>query len=109
MLKGVKSNFKFSNLTNHTDNTKTQYEKQNYIILIQYYIIRIIENIHNKNIDELNKHKFKAKNKNKYVVKHNSSLMIDGLKKIIPDIINAKNDKNILFKYSNNFISKINI
>lgn len=108
-FKILKSNFKFSNLTNHTDNTKTQYEKQNYIILIQYYIIRIIENIHNKNIDELNKHKFKAKNKNKYVVKHNSSLMIDGLKKIIPDIINAKIDKNILFKYSNNFISKINI
>ena len=60
--------------------------KQNYIILTQYYIIRIVENIYNKNIDELNKHKFNIKNKNKYVVKHSNSLMINGLKKIIHDI-----------------------
>ena len=108
-FKILKSNFKFSNLINHTNNTKTQYEKQNYIILTQYYIIRIVENIYNKNIDELNKHKFNIKNKNKYVVKHSNSLMINGLKKIMHDIINGKINKNILFKYSQHFISKINI
>ncbi len=106
-FKILKSNFKFSNLINHTNNTKTQYEKQNYIILTQYYIIRIIENIVNKNINELNKHKFNVKNK--YVIKHSNSLMINGLKKIIHDVINSKIDKNILLKYSKHFIKKINI
>ncbi len=35
--------------------------------------------------------------------------MIEGLKKISHDIINGKINKNTLFKYSSNFISKINI
>ena len=66
-------------ISKYLDNIKIQYEKQNYIILTQYYIIRIIENILNKNVNDLNKHKFN--NKNKYIVKHNTSLMIEGLKK----------------------------
>ena len=108
-FKILKSNFKFSNLINHTDKTKIQYHKQNYVILTQYYIIRIIENILIKNINKLNEHKFNKKNKNKYVFKNNNSLMIEGLKKIINDIINAKINKNILFKFTQHFVKKINI
>ena len=82
-FKILKSNYKFDNLISHTEEkTKNQYNKQYLIILIQYYIIRIIENIFNKNTDDLNKHKFNKKNKNKYVVKYNNALMTDGLKNI---------------------------
>lgn len=109
-FKILKLNFKFSNLTLHTKtNTKNQYEKLYNVILIQYYIVRIIENIYNKNNDEFNKHKFKSKNKNKYVIKHNNSLMIKGIIKIISSIINNTINKDILFKYSTNYIVKINV
>ena len=108
-FKILKLNFKFTNMNYHNVNSKTQYEKQYFIILIQYYIIRIIENIYLKNLNDLNKHKFNKNNKNKYVMKHNKSLMIKGLKKIINNIINANINKYLLYQYSNNFISKINI
>lgn len=109
-FKILKSNYKFDNLISHTEEkTKNQYNKQYLIILIQYYIIRIIENIFNKNTDDLNKHKFNKKNKNKYVVKYNNALMTDGLKNIISFIINGTITKEILFKYANNFIKKQNI
>ena len=42
-------------------------------------------------------------------MKHNKSLMIKGLKKIINNIINANINKYLLYKYSNNIISRINI
>jgi hypothetical protein len=108
-FKILKLNFKFTNMNYHNVNSKTQYEKQYFIILIQYYIIRIIENIYLKNLNDLNKYKFNKNNKNKYVMKHNKSLMIKGLKKIINNIINANINKYLLYQYSNNFISKINI
>ena len=108
-FKILKLNFKFTNMNYHNVNSKTQYEKQYFIILIQYYITRIIENIYLKNLNNLNKHKFNKNNKNKYVMKYNKSLMIKGLKKIINNIINANINKYLLYQYSNNFISKINI
>ena len=47
-FKILKLNFKFTNMNYHNINSKTQYEKQYFIILIQYCIIRIIENIYLK-------------------------------------------------------------
>ena len=79
------------------------------IILIEIYIVKLIELIYKKNNDELNEHKYNVKNKNKYVVKYNNSLMVDGLKNIINNIIKSNIDTKILFNYSNNFIKKINI
>jgi len=107
-FKLLKLNFKFSNLICHNKNkTKNQYDKQNYIILIQFYIMRIIENIYNKNINDLNKHKFSVDNKKKYVVKHNISLMIKGLEKIIKHIFNSNVDNIILFNYITKFVKKL--
>lgn len=109
-FKLLKTNFRFSNLTNHAGaNTKTQYHKQNYSILIQYYIVRIIDIIYSSNVDDLNNHKFKKKNKNKYVVKHNNKNMISGLELILKKIIDGVINSNDLYKYSINFIKKINI
>lgn len=109
-FKLLKLNFKFSNLISHNkDKTKNQYDKQNYIILIQYYTMRIIENIYSKNINDLNKHKFSINNKKKYVIKHNVSLMIKGLEKIIKNIVNSNVDNIILFNYITKFVKKINI
>ena len=109
-FKLLKSNYRFSNLTNHTNtNTEIQYHKQNYIILIQYYIVRIIDIIYTSNINDLNKHKFNKKNKNKYVVKHNNKNMILGLELMLKKIIDGDVNSNDLYKYSNNFIKKINI
>jgi hypothetical protein len=109
-FKLLKSNYRFSNLTNHTyTNTKTQYHKQNYIILIQYYIIRIIDIIYTSNINDLNNHKFNKKNKNKYTVKHNNKNMILGLELILKEIIDGNVNSNSLYKYSTYYIKKINI
>jgi hypothetical protein len=77
--------------------------------MIEIYIIRLIELIYNKNNDELNNHKFNKKNKNKYIVKNNDSLMINGIKKIINPIIKSNINGNLLFNYSINYIKKINV
>lgn len=108
-FKLLKSNFKFSNLKEHTKNTLVQYKKKYYTILIQIYIMRLIEIVYDKNIDDLNNHKFNKKNKNKYVVKHNNKLMISGLKTIINSIIKSNNNSDLLFKYQQYYIKKINI
>jgi hypothetical protein len=108
-FKLLKSNFKFSNLKEHTKNTLGQYKKLYCIILIQIYIMRLIEIIYDKNINDLNKHKFNKKNKNQYVVKHNNSLMIKGLKLIINSIIKSNINSDLLLKYSKNYMKKINI
>jgi hypothetical protein len=108
-FKLLKSNFKFSNLKEHTKNTLNQYKKSYYIILILIHVMRLIEIVYDKSINDLNNHKFNKKNKNKYVVKHNNKLMIKGLKKIINLIIKCNLNSDNLFKYSNNYIVKINI
>ena len=56
-------------------------------ILIQYYIIRIIDIIYTSNFNDLNNHKFKKKNKNKSTIKHNNKNMILGLELIHPKLI----------------------
>ena len=60
-FKLIKSNFKFSYLKEHTSKTLIQYKKSYLIIMIEIYIIRLIELIYNKNNDELNNHKFNKK------------------------------------------------
>ena len=108
-FKLIKSNFKFSYLKEHTKKTLIQYKKNYLIIMIEIYIMRLIEFIHNKNNNELNNHKFNKKNKNKYIIKYNDSLMINGLKKIINSIIKSNIDYDLLLNYSNNYIKKINV
>ena len=78
-------------------------------ILIQYYIIRIIDIIYTSNVNDLNNHKFKKKNKNKYTIKHNNKNMILGLELILKEIIDGNVNSNSLYKYSANYIKKINI
>ena len=85
-------------ITHNKEKTKNQYNEQYNIILIQYYISKIIGNIYAKNVDDLNNHKFNKKNKNNYLVKHNQTIMINGLKIIMPNIINANLTKELLFK-----------
>lgn len=108
-FKLIKSNFKFSYLKEHTKKTLIQYKKNYLIVMIEIYIVRLIELIYNKNNDDLNKHKFNKKNKNKYIIKHNDSLMINGLKKIVNSIIKNNIDHNLIYDYSKNYIKKINV
>lgn len=108
-FKLLKSNFKFSNLKEHNKNTLNQYKKQYHIIMIQIYIVRLIELIYEKNYKKLDEPKFNKKNKNKYKVKYNDSLMIEGLKNITDHIIKSKINSKVLMSYSNNYIKVINV
>jgi hypothetical protein len=108
-FKFLKSNFKFSNLKEHTEKTVVQHKKKYFIILIQIYIAKLIEVIYEKNTKKLNNHTFNTKNKNKYVIKYNKSLMITGLKNIVNLIIKHKINKNDLYKYADHFMVSENI
>ena len=108
-FKLLKSNFKFSNLKEHNKNTLNQYKKQYYIIMIQIYIIRSIELIYERNYKKIDNYKSNEKNKNKYKVKYNDTLMIKGLKNIMDLIIKSKINNDNLISYSNNFIKVINV
>jgi hypothetical protein len=109
-FKLLKSNYRFSNLNNHSGvNTETQYHKQNFIILIQYYIVRIIDIIYTTNMNDLNNHELKKKNKHKYVIKHNNKNMILGIETILKQIIDGCINSDNLYKYSTYYIKKINI
>jgi len=64
-------------------------------------ILKKRKKINNENVRFVkheHKYKFNKKNKNNYLAKHNQSLMINGLKIIIPNIINANLTKELLFK-----------
>ena len=108
-FKFIKSNFKFSNLKEHNKKTLNQYKKMYYMILTLTYISRMIENVYEKNVCKIHKYKFKKENKNKYAIKYNKSLMIDGLKNIINNIIKSNINPKLLKKYSNHFLVTTNI
>ena len=108
-FKFLKSNFKFSNLTEHTEKTLSQYNKQYHIIMTEIYMIRLIEMIYEKNKQKIKNYKFEEKNKNKYKVKYNDSLMVSGFKGIIDTIIKSKINKNILNSYAKSYIKVINV
>lgn len=75
--------------------------------MINLYLIRLIECIYDKHNKKNNKENTK-KNKHKYNIKHNNSLMIEGLKKIIHNIIKSSLVHNDLYKYCECFIEKTN-
>ena len=108
-FKLIKSNFKFAYLKEHNSNTIEQYKKKYLIILINLYLIRLIEYVYDK-YNENKKIKYNANKKNKHVynIKYNNSLMIYGLKKIINLIIKGNINGNDLFKYSNSYIKLTN-
>ena len=105
-FKLLKSNFKFACLREHNENTIEQYKKKYLIILIELYLIRLIEYVYDKHHKKNNENK--KKNKYKYNIKNNNTLMINGLKKIINLIIKSSINYNCLNNYCICFIKKTN-
>ncbi len=101
-FKLLKSNFKFAYLREHTKNTIEQYKKKYFVILINLYLMRLIECVYDKN--KKHKTKTKDKNKHKYNIRNNDTLMIEGLKKIINSIINSSINYEQLNNYCNCYI-----
>ena len=108
-FKLIKSNFKFAYLKEHNSNTIEQYKKKYLIILINLYIIRLIEHVYDK-YNKNKKTKYNSNNKNKHIynIKYNNTLMIEGLEKIINPIIKGKINNNDLNKYCNSYIKLTN-
>ena len=107
-FKLLKSNFKFSNLKeHHKNNTSNEYEKLYYSILIIIYISTMIDKI-NEKYNKSVKIK-KNKSKNNYNIKTNKSVLINGIKMILSDIIKGIINKEILLKISQSFLLKMNI
>jgi len=96
-FKLLKYNFKFTNLTEHNKETRTCYLKTYTAILINCILERLFE----LQINSINKET------NKYTIKYNKSLAVNGLKKIIPDIINSNLTTDKLLKYLNCYIDPI--
>ena len=105
-FKLIKSNFKFAVLRTHNKNTIEDYKKKYLVILINLHIIRLIELINEKHYKNKIKKNNKIKNKHKYSVKNNLTLMIDGLKNIIYLIIKQKIDQFKLKSYCECYIIK---
>jgi hypothetical protein len=106
-FKLIKSNFNFACLREHNKNTINQYKKKYLIILINIHLIRLIEYVydkHNKN----NKKKQNVKRNHEYNYKHNNTLMISGLKKIINLVIKSKLKQNDLINYCKCYIKTTN-
>jgi hypothetical protein len=108
-FKFIKYNFNFACLREHTKNTIEQYKKKYLIILINVHLMRLIEYVYDK-YNKKKKQIIKKKNTNKheYNIKHNESLMIHGLKKIINIIIKSKLKKDDLIHYCKNYIENTN-
>jgi hypothetical protein len=109
-FKFIKSNFKFSRLDEHNNkNTKNEYEKLYYSMLINIYLITILEKINNGCIKKLNRKYNKNKNKNEYNTKNNKSLILKGLELILEKIINGKIKTEDFLKIDKNYIKNMNI
>jgi len=65
-FKLIKSNFKFAYLKEHNSNTIEQYKKKYLIILINLYLIRLIEYVYDK-YNENKKTKYDTDKKNKHI------------------------------------------
>jgi len=111
-FKLLKSNFKFSDLKeHHKNNTHYEYSKLYYSILIIIYISLMIDKINDKYNNKITKSlkNNKVKKKNNYNVKTNKSVLVNGIKLILCDIVNGVINKNTLFKISKSFLIKVNI
>lgn len=107
-FKLLKTNFKFEHLKEHNNkNTKEEYSKSYYSILIQIYISYMIKNIYMK-YKTVNKKK-KKYNKNKYDNKINLSLLLSSMKYIIFNIVKGKLEVNELLILSKTFIKNMNV
>lgn len=83
-FKFVKKNFRFSHLIEHNTKTKECYEKLYIIIQIYSLLIDILENIYESHYKKITNNKNINYNKN-----YNKKSMIDGMPKIIENIINC--------------------
>lgn len=107
-FKLIKSNFKFALLREHNEITLTQYKKKYLIILINLYLIRLIEFVYSKN-NKINKNKNKSNkknNKHKYNIKNNNSLLIHGFKNLIEPILKSQLNDKLLLNYINSYLIK---
>ena len=108
-LKFIKYNFKFSRLDEHNKiNTKDEYIKMYYSMLIIIYISMMIDKINNDYIKKTES-KSKSKTKNKYNKKTNKSLLLNGVYLILEKIINSNLETNDLLNINKNFIKRVNI
>ena len=96
-FKLIKKNFKFANLTEHNKKTNECYCKSYIVILINCILERLFELI----IGEPNS------TNNKYKVKYNKSLAINGIKKIILEIITSSLTISQLTNYFKNYFEII--
>ena len=110
-FKFIKYNFKFSRLDEHNKiNTKDEYIKMYYSMLIIIYISMMIDKINNDYIKKTeSESKSKSKTKNKYNKKTNKSLLLNGVYLILEKIINSNLETNDLLNINKNFIKRVNI
>lgn len=90
-FKLVKSNFKFSNMKEHNDETEITYMKSYYIIQTICILEGILEKIFKDYIDT------SKQNHKDYNITINKSNLIEGIEKIINDIIFSKLDANRVY------------
>ena len=88
-FKFIKKNFRFSHLTEHNKKTKDYYEKLYIIIQIYSLLIDILEYIYESHYKR---------------VYNNKKIMIEGIAKIINNIINFDLTEGILYRYYKCFI-----
>ena len=109
-FKLLKSNFKFSNLKEHHKNkTINEYNKLYYSILIIIYISLMIDKINDKYNKLIDKKQLGKKKKNKYNIKTNKSLLINGVELILNQIIKGTLNKNDLLNVSKSFLIRVNV
>lgn len=95
-FKLVKSNFRFSYLTEHNGQTNECYGKTYCVILIYFLLERLFEIF-----------MITPKQNNKYTTKYNKSLALTGIKQIIPHIIKTNLTTNMLLNYMNAYFKKV--
>jgi predicted nucleic acid-binding Zn-ribbon protein len=98
-FKFIKKNFRFSHLTEHNKKTKDCYEKLYIIIQIYSLLIDILENIYESHYKRI----YNNKNNN-YNNNYNRKIMVEGIPKIINNIINCNLTEDILYRYYKCFI-----
>ena len=96
-FKLIKRNFSFSYLTEHNKNTVDCYKKKYTVILILCILERIFELTLNE----------KIKTHDKYNIKYNKTLAINGIKKILPNIIDSTLTENTLESLYKNYYKTI--
>lgn len=95
-FKLVKSNFKFSYLTEHNKRTNECYAKTYTIIIIYFLLEKLFESII-----------IKPKQDNKYNIKYNKTLALNGIKQLIPHIIRTDLTINMVLNYIKAYFKKV--